>query len=315
MNLWKMVGGLLLGVAFLVPAPVSAQLGTGDLRGKVMDPQGAVLPGVTVVATNEASGQYRETISSTDGTFSMIALTPGIVRADGDVVGLQEIPARRRARRGRQGVRDRHQPAARRRRGVDHGHGGNAARRHLVEADRRRRHLAGAERHPVDQPQLHDLPRHAARRDGVHLHRLVRRGFDPHQRPGHAERQLHARRRRQQRHLQRRQRRRAGAHAGRSGAGVPAPDQPVRRRVRRLVRRRRQCGVEVGHQRVPRRAVLLQCEPGHDGAELFRGQAESRRSRRPSRSSSAATSAVRSSRTSCTSSPTSSASTRTAASP
>ena len=42
-----------------------------------MDPQGALLPGVTVVAKNEASGQYRETISSTDGTFSMIALTPG----------------------------------------------------------------------------------------------------------------------------------------------------------------------------------------------------------------------------------------------
>jgi len=77
MNLWKMVGGLLLGVTFLVPAPVSAQLGTGDLRGRVMDPQGALLPGVTVVAKNEASGQYRETISSTDGTFSMIALTPG----------------------------------------------------------------------------------------------------------------------------------------------------------------------------------------------------------------------------------------------
>jgi len=77
MNLWKMVGGLLLGVTFLVPAPVSAQLGTGDLRGRVMDPQGAFLPGATVVATNEGSGQYRETVSSTDGTFSMIALTPG----------------------------------------------------------------------------------------------------------------------------------------------------------------------------------------------------------------------------------------------
>ena len=39
--------------------------------------QGAVLPGVTVIAKNEGSGQYRETVSSTDGTFSMIALTPG----------------------------------------------------------------------------------------------------------------------------------------------------------------------------------------------------------------------------------------------
>lgn len=77
MKLWKLVGGLLLGVTFLVPAPVSAQLGTGDLRGKVVDASGAVLPGAVVIAKNEASGQYRETISSTDGTFSMIALIPG----------------------------------------------------------------------------------------------------------------------------------------------------------------------------------------------------------------------------------------------
>src|SRR4030095_15411332 len=77
MNVLKLVGGLALGLSLLVPAPVSAQLGTGDLRGKVVDSSGAVLPGATVIAKNEASGQSRETISSTDGTFSMIALNPG----------------------------------------------------------------------------------------------------------------------------------------------------------------------------------------------------------------------------------------------
>jgi hypothetical protein len=77
MSVLKLVGGLALGLALLTPAPASAQLGTGDLRGKVVDQQGAVLPGVTVIAKNEGSGQYRETVSSTDGTFSMIALIPG----------------------------------------------------------------------------------------------------------------------------------------------------------------------------------------------------------------------------------------------
>ena len=77
MNVLKLVGGMTLGLALLVPAPVSAQLGTGDLRGKVVDSSGAVLPGATVVAKNEGSGQSRETISSNDGTFSMIALNPG----------------------------------------------------------------------------------------------------------------------------------------------------------------------------------------------------------------------------------------------
>jgi hypothetical protein len=34
----------------LFPYPALAQQGTGDLRGRVVDPQGAVLPGVAIVA-------------------------------------------------------------------------------------------------------------------------------------------------------------------------------------------------------------------------------------------------------------------------
>jgi hypothetical protein len=90
MNVLKLVGGLALGLALLTPAPASAQLGTGDLRGKVVDQQGAVLPGVTVIAKNEGSGQYRETVSSTDGTFSMIALTPGLYEITASLTGFKK---------------------------------------------------------------------------------------------------------------------------------------------------------------------------------------------------------------------------------
>ena len=89
MSALKTFGGLVLGLALVVPTPVLAQLGTGDLRGKVIDAQGAVLPGVTVVATNEGSGQYRETISSADGTFSMIALTPGLYELKATLTGFK----------------------------------------------------------------------------------------------------------------------------------------------------------------------------------------------------------------------------------
>ncbi len=90
MNVLKLVGGLALGLALFTPAPASAQLGTGDLRGKVVDQQGAVLPGVTVIAKNEGSGQYRETVSSTDGTFSMIALTPGNYELTATLTGFKK---------------------------------------------------------------------------------------------------------------------------------------------------------------------------------------------------------------------------------
>ena len=71
------------------PVSAVAQLGTGDLRGRVVDAQGAVLPGVTVVATNEGSGQYRETVTSGDGSFSMIALTPGLYEIKATLTGFK----------------------------------------------------------------------------------------------------------------------------------------------------------------------------------------------------------------------------------
>jgi hypothetical protein len=85
---WKSIAVLGLGVA-LSSASAAVQLGTGDLRGRVLDQQGAVLPGVTVVARNEGSGQYRETLSSTDGSFSMIALTPGLYEVTATLSGFK----------------------------------------------------------------------------------------------------------------------------------------------------------------------------------------------------------------------------------
>src|SRR5262245_66644455 len=66
-----------LGAWLLVAGSVYAQQGTGELRGYVFDAQSAVLPGVTVVARNEASGQFREIVSGPDGSFFMSALIPG----------------------------------------------------------------------------------------------------------------------------------------------------------------------------------------------------------------------------------------------
>src|SRR5438552_18526496 len=71
------IAAVALGSLLLASASTFAQQGTGELRGKVVDAQGAVLPGVTVVAKNEASGIFREIVSGGDGSFFMSALTPG----------------------------------------------------------------------------------------------------------------------------------------------------------------------------------------------------------------------------------------------
>ena len=67
-----------------------AQQGTGELRGKVVDAQNAVLPGVTVVAKNEASGQFREIVSGPDGSFFMSALTPGSYEVTAQLSGFKK---------------------------------------------------------------------------------------------------------------------------------------------------------------------------------------------------------------------------------
>src|SRR6478672_7323125 len=67
------VGSLLLGIT----GPLLAQQGTSDIGGKVTDEQGAVLPGASVIITNEETGAVREMTTGPDGSFHASQLTPG----------------------------------------------------------------------------------------------------------------------------------------------------------------------------------------------------------------------------------------------
>jgi hypothetical protein len=66
-------------VVFLgaIAAPVFAQQGTAEIGGRVADEQGGVLPGVTIVLTNEETGVFREVASGEDGSYFASQLTPG----------------------------------------------------------------------------------------------------------------------------------------------------------------------------------------------------------------------------------------------
>lgn len=77
-------------VVCLMSAGLAAQQGTGELRGKVMDAQSAAMPGVAVVARNEATGQFREAVSGPDGSFFMSALTPGLYEVTAELSGFKK---------------------------------------------------------------------------------------------------------------------------------------------------------------------------------------------------------------------------------
>jgi hypothetical protein len=68
---------LLAGVLGYVPAYGQVDYSTATLRGTVMDPQGAVIAGVTVSATNSRTGVSRSAQTESAGRYQIPALQPG----------------------------------------------------------------------------------------------------------------------------------------------------------------------------------------------------------------------------------------------
>lgn len=80
-----------LAALFAIASLASAQQGTSELRGKVSDAQGGVLPGVNVTVTNQASGMFRETVSGGDGSFIASGLVPGTYRITAELQGFKKF--------------------------------------------------------------------------------------------------------------------------------------------------------------------------------------------------------------------------------
>jgi outer membrane receptor protein involved in Fe transport len=57
-----------------------SQATTGNIEGRVLDPNGAVVPGVNVTATNQQTGLEKTAIVDEDGNFRLIFLPPGTYR-------------------------------------------------------------------------------------------------------------------------------------------------------------------------------------------------------------------------------------------
>jgi hypothetical protein len=85
--------GLIGLLAGWVPA-AAAQQGTAELRGRVLDEAGAVLPGVAIVLTNEESGVFRDVTSSGDGTYFVSQVTPGRYRIAASLSGFRTLERR-----------------------------------------------------------------------------------------------------------------------------------------------------------------------------------------------------------------------------
>ncbi len=75
----------------LLAVSASAQIGQGTLTGVLTDPQGAVLPGVTVTATSPALIGSRSTTTEVDGRFRLPQLPSGVYKLKFDLSGFTSI--------------------------------------------------------------------------------------------------------------------------------------------------------------------------------------------------------------------------------
>ena len=69
----------------LVPAAARAQTQTGTVEGKVTDPQGGVLPGVTMTLTGARGSQT--TVTEGSGDFRFVGLQPDSYRLKAELTG------------------------------------------------------------------------------------------------------------------------------------------------------------------------------------------------------------------------------------
>lgn len=81
--------GLIALILLTVSFSASGQTSKGFVVGNIVDPNGAVIVGANVKITNVSTGVSRETISSSDGSFRIDAVDPGIYKVEVSQTGFK----------------------------------------------------------------------------------------------------------------------------------------------------------------------------------------------------------------------------------
>ncbi len=85
---------LLIAFLLLVPTLLFAQTNAGSLSGRVTDANGGALPGVTVTATNGATGFTRSVVTESDGSYRFQSLPVGTYEVTADLAGFGAVTTR-----------------------------------------------------------------------------------------------------------------------------------------------------------------------------------------------------------------------------
>src|SRR5687768_2546272 len=78
-----------IAMVLAAASPARAQLATAELNGRVSDSSGAVLPGVTVTATQTATGLVRTAVTDENGGYVLSNLPTGPYRLEVTLQGFR----------------------------------------------------------------------------------------------------------------------------------------------------------------------------------------------------------------------------------
>jgi hypothetical protein len=81
--------GVLIAILTLVTPIAAHAQATGQIAGAVTDASGAVLPGVTIDATNVATGAVRTAITGDDGLYTLPLMQPGVYNLRASLSGFR----------------------------------------------------------------------------------------------------------------------------------------------------------------------------------------------------------------------------------
>ena len=266
----------LVALSYSWPLPLAYGQATSTFNGRVLDQGDAVLPGVTVTATNVSTGVARTTVTNEEGQYSIPGLEPGTYEIKTDLSGFAAAVTEQRQARRECDDHGRFPAGPCRRPGDADGHRTGAAHRNdAVEGREHDRDDRGPE--PADD-HAHDQ-RHA----GTAARRDARRAAAPHQgeRRDGLLRRIAGRQRGHERGRRRQprqplQRTAADVHDGKPGA-VPAGVEPVHGGGRPHRRRGGHAGDEVRDERAPRIGLRLRARSKADGEGLLHEAGERRK--------------------------------------
>jgi len=70
---------------------LAAQAPSGDISGVVVDPSGAIVPGVTVTLTNPATNAIRTALTNEAGLYVLRAIPPGVYNLKVELPGFRAV--------------------------------------------------------------------------------------------------------------------------------------------------------------------------------------------------------------------------------